>query len=183
MKLINIDEWEGFIYDVIIKQFDTAFWKQTTGTTTVSSNKLRNNAAALASYMQLIYADIEFMINMPAAPTAGDARHWGLRSPATDALGAAYFKIAGAVFTAETTDEFGNTKSTTLTWSAGYTTTDTKFRIRVGKEEVTFYINDVVVATHTSAVPHIALPIRISNTNADNMDMAYLDVRRAAAII
>lgn len=194
MELNDRDKRDGYVYDVVIKQFDTTFWKQTTGTSTVSSNKLRNSAAGLASYIQHEFGDVEFALNVPTAPTSGDARHWGLRCPASDNFGAVYFKVANTAFTCEVVDNVGNAKSTSVTWSSAWTAAETLYRIRWEPDRVQFLIGVVtagvvsytVVATindTSNGVPRIALPLRILNSNADNMDLGYVAVRRAAGII
>lgn len=178
---LHLDRQDGYVYDPVIKQYDTAFWMSTSGTPAISGTKLRFTSAAAASYIQHIFADIEFSLNVPTTPSAGEAKHWGLRSPASDLLGAIYFEIAGAVFTCVSKDKAGNTKTTTLTWSA-YENADTKYRIMWGREHIVFLINGVVVATHTVA-PDEALPLRIVNADADNTDLAFVKVSKAAAII
>lgn len=189
MELINRDKRDGYVYDPIIKQFDTTFWKATTGTPAMSSNVLRFTSAAVASYLQHIFADIEFDLTIPAAPTVGDVRSWGFRNPSSDDLGAVYFKIAGTAFTAEVVDSNGNATSTVLSWIAGYTATATKYRIRWENDHIIFYINGVIVATvatentANNQIPENALAARIINGNADNMDLTYMAVRRAASII
>jgi len=189
MELISRDKRDGYVYDPIIKQYDTTFWKSTTGTPAMSSNVLRFTSAAASSFLQHIFADVEFNLTVPAVPTSGDVRTWGLRNPSSDSLGAVYFKIAGTAFTAEVVDSNGNTKSVTLTWSAGYTATATSYRFRWENDMIIFYINGVVVATigtfemPKNAIPENALALRIVNGNADNLDLNYLAVRRAASII
>jgi hypothetical protein len=179
----NIDKRSGYTYDPIIKQYDTNFWKTTTGSNpAMSSTVLRITSASIASFIQHIYADVEFSINVPTTPSAGEAKHWGLRSPATDNLGAMYFEIAGAVFTCVSIDDTGSSQTTTLTWSA-YQATQTVFRIIWEAGMIIFKINGVTVATHTSKVPSHALPLRVVNGDADNTDIGYIAVRRAAAIV
>lgn len=186
MELINQDKRDGYIYDPIIKQYDTSFWKTTAGTPAISSNLLRFNAAGVASYIEHIYADFEIQLTVPAVPTSGDVRQWGFIAPATSKLGAAYFDITGTAFTAKVIDNQGTTTTKTLTWSAGYTATATVFRIRWEADQIFFYIANVVVASvsaPTVIIPAFALPIRILNSNSDNMDMTYMAVRRAASIV
>lgn len=182
MELLDKDKRDGYVYDVIIKQFDTYFWKQTTGTSTVASNKLRCNAAALASYLQHKYGDFEFGLNIPTTPSSGEAKHWGLRLPSTDHVGAAYFEISGATFRVVSVDSGGTSESTTVTWTS-YENAETKYRIVWRPEAVQFYINGVIVATHTTRVPLGPLPLRIVNADSDNVDLGYVVVRQAAAII
>jgi len=183
MELIDKDKRDGYIYDVVIKQYDTQFWKTTTGTPAVASNKLRFTSAAAASYILHRYGDFEFAVNVPTTPSAGEAKHWGLRAPATDSIGAIYFEIVGAVFQAVTIDDGGTSETTTLTWAAGYTAVETKFRIIWEPDIVRFMINGVIVATHVTRVPSNSLPLRIVNSDADNVDVGYVQIRQAAAIV
>jgi len=194
MELLNKDARDGYVYDGVIKQFDTSFWKQTAGTTTMSTNKLLFNAAALASYIQHEFADAEFAITVPAAPTSGDARHWGLRAPASLNFGAAYFDFTGAVFSCKVVDNVGNAYSTTVTWSAAWTAVETLYRIIWEPDRVQFLAGVVtggvvaytVIATFDTLshqIPLIALPLRVSNGNSDNLLLAYVAVRRSAGIV
>lgn len=182
MEQIDRDKRDGYRYDPVVKQYDSSFWKTTTGVPSMSGNVVRFTSAAAASYIQHVYADIEFALNVPTTPSGGEAKHWGFRSPSSDQGGAAYFKIAGSAFTAETVDDAGNAQSTALTWSA-YEATVTYFRIIWDADGVRFLINGVAVAYHATRVPQQALPIRIVNVDADNTDLTYVMVRRAAAIV
>lgn len=181
------DHRDGFIYDPIIKGFDSVFFATLAGSPALSGSVIRLTSASVASFTQYGFADVEFNLNIAVAPVGGQSKVWGLYSPVTTTLGAAYFKVSGSAFTAETTDNVGNTKSTTLTWAAGYTGTNTVFRIRWEQDAIKFYINGTVVASHDLVVPSygssMALPIRITNTNADNMDIVYLAVRQTGSIV
>ncbi len=180
---LNFDKRDGYRYDCVIKQYDTVFWKTTAGAPAMSSTKLRLTSAAIASYLLHKFGDFEFGLNIPTTPSAGEAKHWGLRTPATDNPGAAYFEIAGAVFTAVSIDDGGNVQTTTLTWDAAYTAAETKFRIIWEADIVRFMINGSIVATHVTRVPRNELPLRIVNADADNVDLGYVEVRQAASIV
>jgi hypothetical protein len=187
MELINKDKRDGYIYDPIIKQYDASFWKTTTGTPAMSSNVLRFTSAAAASYLLHMFADVEFSFTIPTAPTGGDVRQFGFRMPASDALGGVYFDITDTVFSIKVVDNFGVTTTTTpITWSAGWTNKAASYRIRWEKDQINAYVNGVVKATISAPItdiPENALALRIVNGNADNMDLNYLAVRRAASII
>jgi len=183
-EIFDFEKRDGYIYDPAIKAYDTSFWKSITGTPSISSNKIRYNAAKSASFGQHLYADIEFVVNVPVKPTAGDDRQWGLKAPATNNFGAAYFDITGTAFTANTYDQNGVIETTILTWTdADFSAHAIAFRIRWELDEVRFYVDGDLVATHTTRVPFGALPILINNGNSDNMDVSYIAVRRAAGII
>ena len=181
MEQNDKDKRDGLIYDVIIKGYDLGFFKATTGTPTVSSNKLRLTSASVSTYLLFKYGDYEFGLNVPTTPSAGEAKTWGLRAPGTDTLGAAYFEITGATFRAVTKDR-STTKTTTLTWSA-YENAETLFRIVWEPDRIQFLIAGVVVATHGVNLPEGPLPIRITNGDADNTDLGYIAVRQAASIV
>lgn len=181
MELMDKDKRDGYIYDVVIKQNDSEFWKATTGSLSVASNKLRFTSASASSFGLHLYADVEFGLNVPTTPSAGEAKTWGLRNPSVD-IGAAYFEITGATFRVVTIDDEGTSETTTVTWSS-YEATETKFRLIWEPDKVHFLIDGTVVATHTVRVPQAPLALRITNADADNTDLGYVMVRRAAAII
>lgn len=186
MSEINRDEFVGYVYDPKIKGLDTTFWKLETGTATLSTVYIRNNQSAISSYLLHLFADVEFALIIPVKPTAGDVRSFGLRNPSGDTLGAIYFDITATAFTAKVVLEGGTVLSETLTFTDAWATANTKFRIRWERDEIRFYVNGTEVA-HFSAspqgLPSNALALRVVNANADNMDLAYVAVRRATAII
>ena len=182
------DEQDGYIYSPIIKQYDTSFWKTVSGSPAMAGNLLRFTSAIAASFIQHIFADVELLLTIPVKPTAGQARKWGFILPDSDNMGGSYFEVNGAVFQAVTKDIYGNTQTTAITWDdTNWTAKAIKYRIKWEAEQVVYFVNDVIVATHsvntTDMIPNMALPIEISNGTADNLDMTYLAVRRAASII
>jgi hypothetical protein len=185
-QVFKRDSRDGYVYDPIIKGYDTTFWKSITGTPAMSSTVLRFTSAVAGSYIQHVFADVEFLLNVPVKPTAGDVRQWGFKNPSSINLGAVYFDITGTAFTLKVYDNFGNLTSTTLTWIDGtYSAAAIKFRLRWEPDQVIAYINGVKVATVDSAggIPPNALGLYINNGNADNMDLSYIGVRNAAAIV
>lgn len=183
MELLNKDKRDGYIYDPVVKQYDTGFWKTTTGTPAMSTVYLRFTSAGSASFLQHIFADVEFSLNIPTTPSTGEAKVWGLRNLYGDDLGAIYFEITGATFRVISKDDSGSAETTNVTWVSGWEGADTKYRIRWEPDHVIFYVNGTIVATHTSKVPSHALAIRILNSDADNVDLEYIAVKRAASII
>ena len=181
-EFLDKDKRDGYTYDVIIKQNDTTFWRATSGALTVVSNKLRFNADSAASYLQHMYGDYEFALNVPNTPSGSEARHWGLRLPGTDSIGAIYFEIVGSVFQVVSRDDGGTAETTVVTWSS-YEATETLFRIIWEPGLIQFLIDGVIVATHNVRIPSNALPLRIVNIESDNMDLGYVSVRRAASIV
>jgi len=196
MNLLEYDERDGYIYDVVIKQFDTNFFKQISGTTTVASNKLRFTSASAASYLLHEYCQrATFKINVPVKPTAGDSRRWGFYSPAASATqGGIFFDITGDVFSVVVIDDAGTSTSKTLTWTdATFSAHDILFEIEWEPSIVRVYVNGSIVATFAptqsadnvtvSNIPSLPLPIYINNGNADNMDVSYFLVRKAAGVV
>jgi hypothetical protein len=183
---LNRDNRDGFVYSPIIKQYDTTFWKTVSGTPAMSSNVLRFTSAVASSYGQLQFADITFRLIVPVKPTAGQARKFGLTLPETTDRGAAYFEVDGTTFKAVTFNSNGaTTESTTVTWiDATWTAAAIDYRIRWEKDQVKFYVNGSVVATHSAKVPELyPLSIYINNGTADNLDLTNLSVTNAASII
>ena len=154
----------------------------------MSGNVLRFTSAKAGSYIQHIFADIEFLLNVPVKPTAGDVRQWGLVNPSSNNLGALYFDITGTAFTFKVVDNHGNTFSKTLTWTdATYSGVAIRFRIRWEQDQIVIFINEVKVATINGtidiSIPTNAYGILVNNGNADNMDLSYIGVRSAASIV
>lgn len=204
MELLRQDSRDGYLYDAVIKGYDTNFWASIVGTPTVSgsgvTSAIQFNVQSAGSFLQHAFGDVEFGLTVPTAPTAGHTRWWGFLSPAqfnqggAAVAGAVYFNISGTAFTLKVVDPNGNVLTKTLTWAGGYTNTFTRFRIRWEADQIQCLINDVIVATVSESnltdsatlvggIPKQLLPIYINNAVADNMALRYMLVRRAAAIM
>ena len=170
-----------FIYDVVVRQLDTSFWKYITGTPTIASNKIRLNADTIASYYQVLFGKIDFAVNVPTTPSAGEAKKIGFLNPAAPTLGSAYFEIVGAVFRAVSYDDDGTAETTTLTWSGE--ASEQVFTIEWDRGHVIFSLAGTVVATHKTRVGKIPQAIYLINADADNTDVGYVLVKDAALII
>ena len=193
-EVIALDKRDGYIYDPIVRGYDTTtpFWKTIAGIPTISTVYLSFNAAEAASWLLHLFAEGEFLLNVPVKPTAGDVRFWGFKNPASNNLGAAYFNIAGTAFTAVVIDGNGNTKSTTITWDdTHWTAAAVVYRIRWEKDHVLFEIgvdtaHMLIVADFTSkdvSIPLGPLALHIKNGNSDAMNFTYIASKRAAALI
>lgn len=195
MELIDRDKRDGYIYDVAIKGLDANFWANVTGTPTVATGKIRLNAATMASYILHEFPDIEFLLTIPAAPTSGDVRQFGLLISSSQAVGAAYFDITGTTFSAKVFDNAGNVTSKVITWDAGnWSNKAVLYRITQEADIIRFwtgvitagvaaYTLQATIAAPVSGLPSNALPILIKNGNSDNMDLTYVNVKRAAGIV
>lgn len=191
MDITIVNQNENFCYDPQISGFDANFFKTVTGSDpTVSSSKLRFTSNEVSSYSFYRYLDIEFILNMPTAPTAGDDRSWGLKVPSLGNRGRVEFNINGAVFSALAYDDAGNEEiNQAITWDGDWTTTDTRFGIRITPLGIKFLIDGVVFVRGETrgneANPDISsIPgsIHIDNGNADNMDMTCLIVKNAQSV-
>ena len=193
------DERDGYVYDAAVKGGDTTFWSEVLGsiaTDTTGVNKtIRVSSARLHSFLQHKFGEYEFMLEVPASPGAATNQSWGLRTPKNDTSdsladtgikgGGIYFQIdTNATFQAISYDDFGNRESTTLTFdSDAYDGVQNRYQIRWEADQVKFLINDTVVATHTTRVPQSPQPLELKNYTASNLDIAYIRVASAGAII
>jgi len=190
MHLNDRDKRDSIIYDPKIKGFDSSFFATLSGTPTVSSGNLRFNNASVSSYLQFEFIEmLNFMVTVPAVPTSGDARRFGLFAPATANIGALYFDITDTTFSAKCIDSSGNIQTQTITWVGAWTANPIVYGIAWEQNRVQFWVNGAIVATFSvtsgspgAAIPFTSLPLYIKNTNADNMDVAYIDIRHAAGI-
>jgi hypothetical protein len=190
------DERDGYVYDARIKGADTTFWAEAVGTLAVdtsdSTTVIRVNADRLHSFLQHIYGEYEFSVNIPAAPAATTAQSWGLRNPMNDTtLGdtgivpsGIYFSIdTDAVFSCRSHDDFGNRQTTNVTWDTDWDGQQTLFKIRWEEDIINFLVNDTIIATHSTRVPTSAQSLELRNATASNMDVSFVRVARAGAII
>lgn len=186
MWLNERDRRDGVIYDCTIKQFDIGFWNQVSGTSTMSSNKLRNNNATIASYLLMEFADLEIALNVPVVPTSGQAKKWGVYAPSPSKWNAAYFEITGTTFRAVCIGDNGDVSTSAIAWSSGvWDAHEIRYRIICENSRVQFLIEGVVVATFTDGkyLPTSPAPLYITNGNSDNLDLGYVGVRRAAGMV
>ena len=181
---LKIDQRDGYVFDPMIKGYATDFWKTLTGTPAMSSNVLRFTSAKAESYIQHIFGEYEFLLNVPVKPTAGDSRQWGLMNPSSTNFGAIYFDISATVFSLKSYDDNGTLTTTVLNWAdATFSAHAIKFKFRWEPDQIIAYVNDVKVATINQSSPSNALGLYINNGVADNMDLSYILVHKAAAIV
>lgn len=183
------DVRDRLMYDPVVKGYDSSFWKTTAGTPSATGGDLRFNAAGAASYSQYVYGDYEFQVNVATTPSAGEAKVWGLRNPASS-RGGIYFEITGATFQVVSVSDDGNTTDTTaVTWndkSQTYNGNMTKFRIVWEPHQIRFYVDTIeaAVATHKGAsIGSLPLALRIDNSDADNMDVDFVLASKIGKLI
>ena len=174
-----------FVYDPTIKAFDNLFFKKVSGTGTVVSGDIRLNVAIIASYSQYTYGEFEFLVKVLAAPTAADARYWGLRNTAT-LRGALFFDITDDVFSFKTYDNDANLTSTTISWNqAGQTWNGSfiSFKIVWNEEDIKAYVGGVLMATHKAGDHSLPLALKLANSNSDNMDIDYIMLSKIGTFV
>lgn len=165
-----------FYYDPQRQGYDTVLWKTISGTPAISGTSLRLNNASVIHYGDIFKGEITINLTIPTAPVAGQDKKFGFAQLNNGAL--AYFKVNGAVFTAETANGKGDTESTTITWDTAWTNTATEFKVVWIGFEATFFVNGVKLATHrTVSVPKDPMSAYVSNATADNLDIKYIDVK------
>lgn len=169
---------EIFLYDVQVHGYDTNIIKALTGTPTVASNKLRLNAAEICTFAFFRNATVEFLLTIPAVPTASDVRAWGLKDANSGNKSRVEFDITGTAFTAKAYDEAGTIiESVTINWSSAWTATETRFKIKLSERNVFFLVGDTIVARiENEAMTKIPLFAHVINSNADNVDLASIAV-------
>lgn len=176
--MTNTVKTVSFNYDPLRQGLDTSKWKATTGTPTFSTPNLVFNAGALNHYGDFTHGDLGLGLIVPAAPTSGDSRKFGLAFLGGSAY--AYFHIAGTVVTGECADGNGNTKTVTITWQSAWTNTLSNFGVNWKAGYVDFMVNGSIVGSISDiAVPGCPMSIYISNGNSDNLLMTYTTVKGA----
>lgn len=171
----------AFMVDFKMRGYSTGFWKSLTGTPAIVSNKLRLNADEIASYYQILFGKIDFAVNVPTTPSAGEAKKIGFLNPGAPTLGSAYFEIAGAVFKAVSYDDDGNAETTVLTWDGE--ASEQVFTIEWDRGHIIFSRAGTVVAIHKTRVGKIPQAIYLINSDADDTDVGYVLVKDASLVI
>lgn len=156
-----------------------------TGAPAISSGKLRLNADEIITYdKKFQYGNLEFLITIPVAPTAGDVRQFGFKN--NDDKGLMVFDFTGAVFSAKVYDAGGTLIATkTIPWDTDWTATEARYRIAWNNRNIYFIIDDTIVARFDEGFDKDVVPadimnsqpmgIYLINSNADNMDVALIN--------
>jgi len=179
----------SFIYDPQVFAYDTdIFWTTAAGTPAISGNNLRFNASAARTKGMYLYGSFVFNLTVPTAPTAGDARYWGLKGVAVGDNASVRFEISGTSLLAKIYDNEGTAVlSQLIPWHTDWTAAATNFIISFTESSVMFKVVGATTTEkfHIQISPDIlALPlfVTISNTNADNLDMGYLSMLNVAHV-
>lgn len=190
MDVRSNQAYYSFVYDPYLYGLNTAYWQELYGSASSVSNKIRLNSVTIVSRHQYLRGKFTFGLDMAAAPTAGQNKEFGLKSPSiASARNAAYFQILGTVVNCITIGSTGTvtttavdaTKVSDLTW-----TDNNDFTIFWQRNKVEFQINGVKVVEmiDRNFVPqNTTLPIWIANNTADNEDLSYVEINYVDQVV
>lgn len=174
----------NFVYDPKRQGYDTNLFKTLVGTPSVSSDKVVLNAAEIIGYADMVWCDLTMRLIIPAVPTAGDSRKFGLASASLGAILA--FEINDNVFTISAADGKGNTKSSVITFDPALAAASADFTIRWRGSYADFLINGNPVLTPGDkegstyrisdiAVPNGPLSMYFLNGNSDDLKIVNIE--------
>lgn len=144
------------------------------------------------SYGQIV--DIEMPLSVRTAPTLGDIRAWGLKTPGLGNRGRIEFDITDTVFSIRVYNETGTLQTVfnpmtgqaltnaAITWDAAWTNTIVRYRIQHLGDRINFLINESIIGfakMPESTLPNLAQHAHILNTNSDDMEVAAIILRNA----
>jgi hypothetical protein len=178
-----LNKFFNFYYDPVRQGFDSGTWTTVSGSPTITNNRLSLTSAVILHFADLIRGEAAFNIKI-SAPTAGDDKKFGFIEYSKGAY--LYFKVAGAVLTAECSD--GTTvKTTAIDWVSDWTNTNTEFKIKWEAGVATFSIGgqlkvQLTTSYTTVGVPDTVIPgdpmcLYLSAGDADILLLNYIDVK------
>lgn len=168
-----------FHYDAQVDGYtDGDIFATVSGTPAILSNELKVNAAEIASLQGVGLGELEFLMDIPTAPTAGDARVWGLKSLQGGDLGRISFEITDTTFQAIAYDEDGSELgSVVIPWDSDWTNTEVRYGIKRGIRSVFFTIDgDLYGQIPDVALSKRSLNISVDNDNSDNLLISSITV-------
>jgi len=177
-----VDEYYHFFYDPYVFGLREDYWRKYSGGSLVGINgKIRIRSTSTNTTALFMMGTYDFKMTIPAAPTAGDSKIWGLYSKAYGNRNAVYFFISGSsLYVRSYGDLTGVPEQSTIAWDSDWTNSPTSFEIRWQIDSIEFWIgngtNKVRVATHeTVARPkQVLMPLYFSNGDDSAMDINYL---------
>lgn len=183
MDIRSSQAYYAFIYDPYLYGFNTAYWKELNGTASAATNKIRVNSVTIVSKHQYLRGKFIFGLTMASAPTVGQNKEFGLKSPGLgSSRNACYFQILGSTLNAIVIALDGTVTTTAVDSSfvSGTTwTTKNDFRILWNLSSVQFFINGVRCAevTDRNLLPDkTTIPVWIANNNIDAEDVSYVEM-------
>jgi hypothetical protein len=153
----------NFYYDPRRQGFDAAAWYTLSGAPAISGTNLRLTSSGIVGKADIGRAEVVMALVIPTAPTALDARSWGLGQMNLGSF--AMFRIVGTAFTAEVYDGYGNYKVEKITWSAAWTAVETEYKVKYAPDGWHFYIAGV-----EKAFINLIYPTGISATTQSAAD-------------
>lgn len=180
-------------YTPYISGYDTNYFATTSGSApTISSGKLRFTSGGSHTKTFERYLDVEFLLTIPTAPTSGHDRTWGLSNPNLGNRGRMEFVIHNTTFSVVCYAYDGTLiGSQAITWVAGWSATETSYRIIWRPSGVRFLIGTVTAGvtswtcvarfaiggsftTPNTKPSYMGMPLHIFNDEADNMDLGAI---------
>lgn len=174
-----------YYYDSYRDGHDTSLIKDLSGTSSITSNQLIINNCDIATFLAVNKQQVEFLLQLPVAPVAGQSKVFGLKSPIGANRSAIVFDMTDDVFSAKIYKKDGSAVlfEKTIPWNSDWTAEDVRYRICLGERFVSFWIEDVCVARfgdNEASVfdffPTIPLPIRITNNDTDDIKLSTISV-------
>ncbi len=160
------------------------------GGVTAVGGKLRVNNGKFNTLFQFFHGKLQMKVTIPTAPTAGDSRIIGVYSRAWGNRNAYYIYINGSNIHARTYSERSAVaESTALMWDSSWTNTPIMIEFIQRIDRVEFWIgklNEATrrVAVHCTTIPALTLmPVYVSNSNADNMDVHFINIKDARKLV
>ena len=163
---------------------DGDIFKTISGNPYISSGVLKLNAAEITSWQALKNPSIEFSLTIPAVPTVGDVRAWGIKNPNVSNDGRAEFDITDDEFSAKVYDRDGTeVDSKTIVWDSDWTASEARYAIIASDRYLVFKINGDIVAkfedVHDITPDHdmnkMPMPLHIINENSDDLLVNYVN--------
>jgi len=180
---------KSYVIDPLIDGLSSTVWVNENDNTVISGGKYQLNNTSLRSVPQFLYGEVDFKVTIPSAPTTGHARTIGFKGVSVGNRGGLFFKITGAVFTAEVYSNDGTQLyAQTIPWNAAWTNTPISLIISHLDTNVTFIVRTAAGAADEYAVSfslveailletrivEIAAPVFIDNDTVDNLLISYV---------
>ena len=174
----------NFYYDPTRQGYDTTLFKTLGGTPTGTGGVITVNDASFIGYADVFKEDLTINVTIPAVPTIGDDRKWGLAQLNEGSL--AIFAIEGAVFKCLCSFQ-GNLTEIEIPWNSSWTAVPVDFTIKWNGFSADFLINGVrpdganIGGTLTEtfindiSVPKVPMSTYVNNANSDNMTIQYVE--------
>ena len=77
-----VSDYEHLFYDPYLYGYDDDFFKKITGNIACIDGKIRIVAGRMSTTTMMMFGNLILKTTVPAEPTAGDSRIWGLYSRA-----------------------------------------------------------------------------------------------------